>query len=75
MTRTLELPTLRRFVQANRELLGAALAVLVLAVLAFDALIGFGGPHLIGLRLAYLALMLLLTAYVTLASSGPSDQA
>lgn len=55
---------LRRFVEQHRNAVGFALAGLVLACLGFDYFVGFGGPHLIGLRLVYLVLMSLLVGYV-----------
>ena len=60
MTRAIEFPRMRRFVEQHRNAVGYALAGLVLASVVFDYLVGFGGPHLIGLRLVYLVLMSLL---------------
>jgi hypothetical protein len=64
MTRVIEVSRLRRFVERHQSAVGFALAGLVLVTLAFDYFVGFGGPHLIGLRLVYLALMLMLVGYV-----------
>jgi hypothetical protein len=61
MTRGTEL---RRFVERHQNAVGFVLAGLVLLTLAFDYFVGFGGPHLIGLRLVYLVLMSLLVGYV-----------
>lgn len=72
MTQVLELRRLRLLVQSHPGLSGVLVFTLAAAVVAFDGLVGFGGPHLIGLRLAYLAVMLLVVAYVRLTSvTGP----
>jgi hypothetical protein len=69
MTRVIELPKLRRFVEHYQNAVGFALTGLVLMTLAFDYFVGFGGPHLIGLRLVYLVLMSLLVGYVYMLST------
>ncbi len=55
---------LQRYVEKHNQPVGVLLIALVLATLAFDNFIGFGGQNLIGLRLVYLALMLMIVAYV-----------
>jgi hypothetical protein len=64
MTRVNKSSGLRRFIERHQSVVGFALAGLVLMTLAFDYFVGFGGPHLIGLRLVYLVLMSLLVGYV-----------
>jgi hypothetical protein len=60
-------PELRRLVSRHRTVIGSGLLVLVLATLAFDQFVGFGGgPHLLGLRAVYLLEVLLWLGYVTI---------
>ena len=65
----IDMSKLRLFVERNQNMVGWFLATLVLATIAFDYFIGFGGPHLIGLRLVYTVLMLLLVGYVYILST------
>lgn len=63
-TRANWLPLLRRFVERHQGAVGLILTMLVVATLAFDYFVGFGGENLMGLRVVYTALMLLLVAYM-----------
>ena len=58
-------PELRRFVASHRNAIGLGLIVMVLATLAFDYFVGFGGGrYLLGLRAVYLIEVLLWLSYV-----------
>ncbi|MBC7646966.1 MAG: hypothetical protein H7095_07620 [Pseudopedobacter sp.] len=70
MTRVTALPQLRRFIAQHQYAVGWVLALLVLAALAFDYFVGFGGKNLLGLRLIYTALMLLLAGYMYLVGTA-----
>ena len=64
MTKVTALPQLRRFIAQHQYAVGWVLALLVLATLAFDYFVGFGGENLMGLRVVYTVLMLLLAGYL-----------
>jgi hypothetical protein len=61
--------TTRQFVVQHQNPIGWLLGALVLLTIAFDYFIGFGGIHLIGLRLVYFVLMSFLVGYVYLTST------
>ncbi|MFN3267023.1 MAG: hypothetical protein ACK41E_09315 [Deinococcales bacterium] len=56
--------SLRRYIEKHSQKTGMWILGAVLAVLAFDRFIGFGGENLIGLRLVYLLLLFVVLFYI-----------
>jgi multisubunit Na+/H+ antiporter MnhE subunit len=71
MTRLIENPALRAFIERHRHGLAWLLSGLVFSALALDYFASEQmGPRLLWLRLIYMAIMLLIVVYLTVLSTS-----